>query len=266
MDKATIRHWVFDVLRDEPQTHIHAIEARIRQRVADYEKADALTLQEVVWELLVRGVLAPGKNSLNLQLPFVHLTDFGAACLDDDLAILPDVDRYMANLSESIGPRIDKNVLRSIHEALLCYLDGLEDAALVLLGVAIETCFLDLEKQTINSFPVAAQRQAASRRIARGAMGSEHRFSLLLEALRTARGREAVLPHESDLLEMSALLRRVRTAGGGPAMPAAERPMVHAALLSMPRVLRTIDALLVTETSAEEPSMHRQGEPARRSL
>ncbi len=242
-----MRSSVFDVLRDEPQTHIHAIEARIRQRTENYGKADALTLQEVVWELLVRGVLAPGKNSLNLQLPFVHLTDFGATCLDDDLHVLPDVDRYMTALKKDAGSRINESVLRAVHEALLCYLDGHETAALVLLGIAVETCFLDLESQAVSDLPTSAQRQSSRRRITRAAMGSEHRFSLLLEALRSTRGLEVVQPYEPDLLEMGALLRRVRASGGGPTMPEVERPMVHAALLSMPRMLRTIDGLLAAD-------------------
>ena len=244
-----MRKWVFDVLRDEPQTHVHAIEARVRQRTDDYSKSDALTLQEVVWELLVRGVLAPGKNSLNLQLPFVHLTDFGATCLDDDLHLLPDADHYMAALCDGLGTRIDETVFRAVHEALLCYLDGHEAAALALLGAAVETCFLDLERRAVGGLPTAAARQPVRRRIARAAIGSEHRFSLLLDTLRAVGPSDVVGTSESDLLSMFALLRRVRAAGGRLALPTVDRPTIHAVLLSMPSMLRAVDTLLAATAS-----------------
>ena len=249
MDKATIRRWVFDILRDEPQTHVHAIEARIRQKTDAYGKSDALLLQEVVWELLVRGVLAPGKNSLNLQLPFVHLTDFGATCLDDDLHLLPDPERYMALLRDAIGPRVGETVFRAVHEALLCYLDGHEAAALVLLGASVENLFLDLEKQAVHDLPAAEDRRSIRRRIARAALGSERRFLLLVGALRSTKTRDVLQSHEPALLEMLALLRRVRADGGRPALGSVDRPTVHAALLSMPGILRAVDTLLATEPS-----------------
>ena len=71
MDRSRLSLLVFDVLRKNPQTHVHAVENEIRQIADDYDRHDVLTLHEIIWDLLVQGVLAPGKNSLNLNLPFV---------------------------------------------------------------------------------------------------------------------------------------------------------------------------------------------------
>ena len=92
MDKASLRPLVLDILRKTPQTHLHAIETEIRRQTEDYERHDALVLQEIVWDHLVHGVLAPGKNSLNLNLPFVHVTEFGTACLESGEALVHDPD------------------------------------------------------------------------------------------------------------------------------------------------------------------------------
>ncbi|MBU0595900.1 hypothetical protein KJ567_04370, partial [Candidatus Bipolaricaulota bacterium] len=82
MEKQQIRELTLQVLQKNPQTHVHMIENEIRQLTNEYDRHDTLALQEVVWDLLVQGVLAPGKNSLNLNLPFVHVTEYGACCLD----------------------------------------------------------------------------------------------------------------------------------------------------------------------------------------
>ncbi|MCK5248125.1 hypothetical protein KAR02_14570, partial [Candidatus Bipolaricaulota bacterium] len=95
MDKATLRPYVFEILKKTQQTHFHAIENDLRKVVESYERHDVLTLQEILWELLVQGVLAPGKNSLNLNLPFVHLTEYGSQCIEDGRILAHDPDRYV---------------------------------------------------------------------------------------------------------------------------------------------------------------------------
>jgi hypothetical protein len=136
MDKALLRPAVFDVLRRTPQTHLHAIENEIRQRVEGYERGDALLVQEVVWDLLLQGVLAPGKNSLNLHLPFVHLTDYGQRCLDEGAIVAHDPDGYVERLRAGTGGAISDIVLESARDALLAFDRGLFRTSLILLSRA----------------------------------------------------------------------------------------------------------------------------------
>ncbi len=134
MDKPTLRPLVFEILRKTPQTHLHAIETEIRRRTDDYERHDVLTLQEILWELLVQGVLAPGKNSLNLNLPFVHLTAFGVQCLEVDTILPHDPDGYIERLQAACGEDVDPLLIETTREALLAYLAGRYPSSAVMLG------------------------------------------------------------------------------------------------------------------------------------
>ena len=136
MDKNVLRPLVFDALQRVPQTHVHAIENEVRQRAGSYERSDALLVQEVVWELLTQGILAPGKNSLNLHLPFIHVTEYGQRCLDEGGIAVYDPDGYGARLRAQTDGAISRVVLETALDALLSFHRGLFRASLVLLSRA----------------------------------------------------------------------------------------------------------------------------------
>jgi hypothetical protein len=130
MDKATLRRSVFEALKKTPQSHFHAIENDIRSRIPEFERSDVLLLHEVLWDLLLQGVLAPGKNSLNLHLPFVHVTEYGTRCLEEGAIVVHDPDGYVGRL-KTHGASDDIEAIA--REAVLCYLAGRHAAATVLL-------------------------------------------------------------------------------------------------------------------------------------
>jgi len=136
MDKTMLRPLVFDILRRTPQTHLHAIENEVRQKVEGYERGDALAVQEAVWDLLLQGVLAPGKNSLNLHLPFVHVTEYGQRCLEEETIAVYDPDGYVARLRADTEGKMSVTALETARDALLAFQRGLFRASLVLLSRA----------------------------------------------------------------------------------------------------------------------------------
>jgi len=143
MDKAALRPLILDVLRRTPQTHVHAIENEIRQRAAGYERSDVLLVHETVWDLLIAGILAPGKNSLNLHLPFVHVTDFGVRCLDEGALAAEDPDGYVARIQREIGRDLPAVAADSAREAAAAFHRGLTRAAAVLLARAARSVLHD---------------------------------------------------------------------------------------------------------------------------
>jgi len=136
MDKTLFRPLLFEILRRTPQTHIHAIETEIRQKVDGYERGDALHVQEAVWDLLLQGILAPGKNSLNLHLPFVHVTEYGQTCLDEGAIVAYDPDGYIARTRALTNGAVSEAVLETLRDALLAFHRGVYRASLVLLSRA----------------------------------------------------------------------------------------------------------------------------------
>lgn len=150
MDRSELRSVVYDVLRKTPQTHFRAVENDVRQRSDAYERRDVLLLNEVLWDLLRQGVLAPGKNSLNPDLPFVHVTEYGARCLEEGTILANDPDRYVERLTEATRGDAPAVVYESARLALLSLLDGRPPTCLILLAHAAEQVLDDLASALIR--------------------------------------------------------------------------------------------------------------------
>ena len=232
MDKTTLRPYVFEILKKTPQTHFHAIENDLRRLVESYERHDVLTLQEVLWELLVQGVLAPGKNSLNLNLPFVHLTEYGAQCLDDGRILVHDPDHYIARLTETTDSVIDDLVLHSVREALAVFITGSWTASVILLARAAEYLFdrladvlIDVQKHDEDKSHDLAAEPRSSRSRAQAVIQTLGDLSL------PANIGESIEPQLNGLLS---LIQHSRNQNGSPRWPRPSRDQVLGFFLLFP--------------------------------
>jgi len=140
MDKAELRPLIFEILRRESQTHLNAVAFQVRSLAENYDRHDDLKIHEIIWELLVQGVLAPGKNSLNLTLPFFHVTEYGEECLETDTLLVHDPDGYVRYLEETVAAPLDEIVLTYAHAAQKGFLSGNYLATMSLLADAGSRC------------------------------------------------------------------------------------------------------------------------------
>lgn len=245
MDKKALRPLVFDVLRKTPQTHLHAIENELRQRFEAYERSDVLALHEVVWELLIQGVLAPGKNSLNLNLPFVHVTEYGVRCLDDGSILAHDPDGYIARLSSEI-PQADEGqglqVVEAAREGLLSFLAGCYAASAI--------CFARAAEILIDLLVAATLR--AARRAHRGTHSLEESGHSPKAGLRAVM-RSSVVRHlpepwvddlEPHLSGLLTLFQRSHSESGSPRHPHIDRDQTLAYILLFPTQCRFVYHLI----------------------
>jgi len=150
MNRSALRDLVIDVLRKTPQTHFRAVENEVRRLSEEYEKRDVLLLNEILWELLLQGILAPGKNSLNPDLPFVHVTEYGARSFDGGALVAHDPDRYIERLIAATQEGAPSLLIESARVALESFLDGRHASALVLLSHAAEHVLHDLATALIR--------------------------------------------------------------------------------------------------------------------
>ena len=245
MDKAELRPLVLEVLRRDGQTHLHAIDHQIRRVAPEYERHEILKVQEILWELLLQGILAPGKNSLNLNLPFVHVTEYGAQCLEEDALVLHDPDGYLGRLEQHVGTPLDDVVRESVRESLLAFLAGCYVAAVVVLGVAAERC-LDLLIAAFSETIADQTRKGAFESALKGAARSlKRRSDVLCDELLSLSLPPKLL---GDLdVQMSRLINIVRTArddAGHPTVRTIDRDTAHANLLLFPQICKRIYQLI----------------------
>jgi hypothetical protein len=231
MDKQTLRPFVLEILKKTPQTHFHAIENDLRKLTESYERHDVLTLQEVLWELLVQGVLAPGKNSLNLNLPFVHITDYGAHCLEDGRILAHDTDGYIEQLIRRMGRDLDDVVIQSTRGALAVFQTGNWTSAVIVLSRAAEFIFDQLTtlllstRQPAEEVETLASSSRFSQSQAEQAMHVLHHCNLSPEVS------SSIEPQLNGLLT---LIQYSRNQDGAPRWPQLSRDQVLGFLLLFP--------------------------------
>ena len=232
MEKEELRQPVFEVLRRDPQTHLNAVEYQVRGLADEYDRHDALKVHEIIWELLVQGVLAPGKNSLNLNLPFFHVTDYGYDCLESGEIILHDQDLYLHDLEASIDEPLDPVIRAYVHAAQKGFLSGNYLATMSLLADAGGRCIDMLAGALATN--IQDKERSTHARLA-------HIRHLLPTLELNEELREEAQLHLRGLQD---LIFHTRDEHDRPRAVSIGRATAHSALLIFPQYVRTIYCLI----------------------
>jgi hypothetical protein len=113
-------------------------------------------LHEAFWQLLVEGIVAPGKNSSNLKLPWFHVTEYGHKVLAADPPHPHDPERYLGRIAARV-PDFDPTVRSYLAESLATFGRGNLVSATVMLGIAAERAFLLLCESAADALANAAE-------------------------------------------------------------------------------------------------------------
>ncbi|MGA2526259.1 MAG: hypothetical protein ABSF79_06535 [Smithellaceae bacterium] len=145
-DLVLLRHAVFDRLRKDRDWKMVENEMRyfdpyIELKSPDHQGLLFFQIEEVVWRLLVEGVLSPGFNSANPKLPWFHLTDFGNMVINSPEPNPYDSLGYIKHIRSQIS-NPDNTVLAYLSESLSTYHHGNTVASTMMLGIAAERVFL----------------------------------------------------------------------------------------------------------------------------
>jgi len=113
---------------------------------ADYVEQDGrrpllFLAQEVFVQLFVEGILAPGSDSNNLNLPWFHITRHGREVLASSEPQPYDPTGYLARLRERVASP-DPTVIAYLAESLETFRKSNLVASAVMLGIAAERVFL----------------------------------------------------------------------------------------------------------------------------
>jgi hypothetical protein len=224
------------------QGHYRAMDGR--QFIS--EPGEKALISEVVWSLIIEGVLSPGLDDSNLNLPFLHLTEHGRECLQENRFIPHDPEGYLAEFRQACPTR-DTVVEQYLTEALQCYLRSLHRAAAIMLGAASEQAVLLLMDAWLASIQDRSRGTTLTGQMAK-APSIFRKFDLFQRHLPNYR---AALPHElsenidSLLVSVFDLIRNSRNDAGHPArMTDVNRDTNYAHLrLFIPYLVR-IDGLI----------------------
>ena len=107
--------------------------------------------RDVLWGLIVEGILAFGSNAENEKWPWLGVTDYGQRCLKENEILPHDPDGYLQQLEQIRS--LDATEKRFIPQALEAFLRNLPDASAVMLGCASEHLLIILALELAKKDP-----------------------------------------------------------------------------------------------------------------
>jgi hypothetical protein len=107
---------------------------------------------------MVEGVLCPGMNSNNLNLPWFHVTRYGREVLRAGPGNPHDPTGFLQRLNEKVS-QPDATVLAYLRESLNSFRHGDRVASTVMLGIAAERVFLLLCESLVAALASPAEEK-----------------------------------------------------------------------------------------------------------
>ena len=146
-DMDAVRRIFFDLLRADPNANQLDTTGAAYERFVNYVNNNrqpqvlAFHVTEVFWQLLIEGIVTPGMNSANQNLPWFHVTDYGKKVLAAEAGHPHDETGYLARVRTRVH-QPDATVLSYLSESLAAFRRGTPVASTIMLGIAAERVFL----------------------------------------------------------------------------------------------------------------------------
>lgn len=127
------------------------------QNVRGAEAATMPMVQEIFWQLIAQGVITPGLNISNPNLPWFRLTNYGKKVIQEERFLPHDPTNYIQSFKQIIS-KPDPIVIAYLEESLRCFTAGCLMASTMMLGIASEITFLNLCAAMLNGLKDASER------------------------------------------------------------------------------------------------------------
>jgi hypothetical protein len=199
---------------------------------------------EVMWELIIQGVITPGLNESNPTLPFFRLTAYGKKVLEAERFIAHDPVGYLDEIRAVATTSVGGASLPYLEEALRCFTSGCHLASVLLLGVAAEAVFLSLCARVEQALTDKTE-QARLKKLQQ-VKPKHHWLIQKIESL-PSQQRRSHLPESLDvtLTSLYDLIRRQRNELGHPRahLPSIDRELAFTYFKLFPTFIADAEAL-----------------------
>ena len=140
---------------------------------------------DVVWELILEGVFAPGRNPENYgcNLPFFRVTAHGKNCLKTGAFTPHDPKNYLQQLA-SDNPTLTELSKMYLGEALETFRARNYLATAVMVGVASETILIDLTEAVHKALDTTPKQDKFADDLKKGRYTASCRHQQILAPLR----------------------------------------------------------------------------------
>jgi hypothetical protein len=205
---------------------------------------DRLNLQELVWELIIQGIITPGSDWANANLPFFRITEYGRRCLDESTILPHDYGTYLEAIKQ-VTPNTDPTFLLYLTESVEAFNKALYISCTVNLGIASEQLtilLVDAYKSAIKSAANKTKFEQAINKTRHIAYQFEELFK------RLAANKTAFPADIADNLDMikflEEIIRKERNDAGHPTGRTFTREEALVLLIAFPAHYKTVIKLL----------------------
>jgi hypothetical protein len=268
MDRELLRHLLFEYLKtveNAPNTQLSTIYGSVATLAVEgghfprpnnfvpgsgflsveiLPESDRLILQELTWEMIIQGVLAPGSDWSNPNLPFVRITEYGRRCLAESTILPHDYGTYLETIKQ-VTPSTDPTFLLYLTESVEAFNKALYISCTVNLGIASEQLtilLVDAYKAAISSVANRTKFEQAINKQRHIAYQFEELFKRLV-------ANKAAFPADiADNLDMikflEEIIRKERNDAGHPTGRTFTREEALVLLIAFPAHYKTVIKLL----------------------
>ncbi|MBR9916335.1 hypothetical protein GYB29_01280 [bacterium] len=174
-------------------------------------------VREIMWQLIVQGLIVIGLNTTNPNWPNYKITQKGLDYISNGDVQPYDPNGFL-NDFKSKNPSCSDKVYSYLEEAVLGYNNGLMKSCAVMLGAASESLILELNQAILDGFASSADKQSFESRYRYSISSKFHAIESLLQhniSNRNITGdlKEKINSYFSSIFH---LFRRTRNEAGHP--------------------------------------------------
>jgi hypothetical protein len=165
ISREQLRSFMLETLRQQPEGQLGSLYGSLAivmhqqlhgkppERQISLSREQAEHAGDLAWDLIIEGVIRPGTNFMNPNLPFYHVTEMGQRIIKDSHTSPYDPDGYLKRLQAAV-PKMDPIILTYLNESLHTFRIGCILSSTITLGVASEQALLLLIDAYIDALPL----------------------------------------------------------------------------------------------------------------
>jgi hypothetical protein len=198
----------------------------------------------VFWQLISQGVLTPGMNTANPNLPWFRLTQYGKKVIQEKRFLPHDPTNYMKSFRVEVS-NPDPIVISYLEESLNCFSSGCFIASTFMLGIASEVTFLNLCTILLSALKDTTEHKQFTKIMDKISMISKFNFvrdkiEKILKSSSNGLPEDVII----SLLSIFELIRKQRNDLGHPQnIPIITRDEVFVFLRMFPHYCKTVQSL-----------------------
>lgn len=271
MNRDTLKSLILEYLKGHPQTQFTeiyngvgniAIERELIEGPSGYRPGagyyegllgpqEQLLASELIWELIIQGILTPGMNAANPELPRLRLTAYGERCVNENTILPHDYGTYLESI-KSMSVPTDSVFLVYITESVEAFNKGLYNSSVLSLGIASEQLTVMLIEGYRSAIKTEENKEKFNQALAR-ARHIAYQFEEVYKRLESVKGQMPNdIGHDISMLKfLEEMIRRNRNDAGHPSGRVFSRDEAQAALIVFPQHYKTTVKILDWLSNAE---------------